>query len=108
MEGKWAIRSQVARWSHKMMIYRLVTYDKKTERMAGTRPIPWANVTKIKKLTGVTPQDDGLGEYLLDVDQIRRISEILDFDPQPESYYYYLEPYDQPDDGLRQATAEIR
>jgi len=91
-----------------MMIYRIVTYDKTTDRMAGNLPIPWSNVAKIRKIAGVKPQDDGLGEYPLNADQIAQVSEILQFDARPERFYYYLEPYDQPDNGLRQETVEIR
>ena len=88
-----------------MMIYRIVTYDKATDRMAGNLPIPWPQVGKIRKIAGVQPRDDGLGEYPLDTKQVRQIAEILQFRPEPERFYYCLEPFDQPDNGLNQVIS---
>jgi len=79
------------------MIYRIVTYSKATERMSGNLPIPWSHVAKIRKMAGVTPLDDGLGEYTLNDEQVRQIAGILGFRPEPERFYYCLEPFDQPD-----------
>ena len=45
------------------MIYRIVTYDKTTERIKGDLPIPRSAVDQIQQIAGFGPQDDGLGEY---------------------------------------------
>jgi hypothetical protein len=51
---------------------------------------------------GFQPQDDGLGEYPLDDEQTRRVARILGFRPEPNKFYYYVEPYEPPeDDGLQ-------
>jgi hypothetical protein len=89
-------------WSREMMIYRIVTYDKATERMVANLPIPWPFVAEIRKLAGVTPFDDGMGEHELTDEQVRRISQVLHFTPDPDHFFYYLEPFNQPDGGLRQ------
>jgi hypothetical protein len=87
------------------MIYRVVTYDKATERMKGNLPIPPSVVENIKRIAGFGLQDDGLGEYLLDEDQTTRIAAILGFKPETSRFYYYIEPYEPPDDnGLQQTV----
>jgi hypothetical protein len=91
------------------MIYRIVTYDRATERMKGNLPIPSSVLEEIKRIVGFGPQDDGLGEYPLDEGQTRQVARILDFNPEPDRFYYYVEPYEPPedDDGL-QRTAKPR
>jgi hypothetical protein len=91
------------------MIYRIVAYDKATERMKGTLPIPASVLEDIKRIAGFAPQDDGLGEYPLDEGQIRQVARVLDFDPQPDRFYYYVEPYEPPeDDGLQRIAKAVR
>ena len=52
------------------------------------------------------PQDDGLGEYPLDDEQTKQVAKILGFRPEPERFYYYVEPYDPPlDCGFQEGTA---
>jgi hypothetical protein len=86
------------------MIYRVVTYDRTTERMKGNLPIPSSVLKEIKRIAGFGAKDDGLGEYPLDEAQTRQVARILDFNPEPDRFYYYIEPYEPPedDDGLRQ------
>ena len=88
-----------------MTIYRIVTYDRATERMVANLPIPWTFVAKIRKIAGVTPFDDGMGEHQLTDAQVRRIAQILHFKPETELFFYYLEPFNQSDGGLRQEGA---
>jgi hypothetical protein len=91
------------------MIYRIVTYDKATERMVGSLPIPASVLEDIKRIAGFASQDDGLGEYPLDEGQTRQIARILDFNPEPNRFYYYVEPYQPPeDDGLQRIPKAIR
>lgn len=87
------------------MIYRIVTYDKTTERMKGNLTIPSSVVEQIKRIAGFGPQDDGLGEYPLDAEQTRQVADILGFRADSEHFYYYVEPYEPPeDDGLQQTV----
>ena len=85
------------------MIYRIVTYDRTTERMKGNLPIPSSVLKEIKRIAGFGPKDDGLGEYPLNEAQTRQVAQILDFNPEPNRFYYYFEPYEPPedDDGLQ-------
>ena len=78
------------------MIYRVVTYDKATERMKENLPIPPSMLEEIKRIAGLGPQDDGLGEYPLDEEQTRQVARILSFNPEPGHFYYYIEPYEPP------------
>jgi hypothetical protein len=91
-------------WSPEM-IYRVVTYDKNTERMRGSLPIPPSLLDEAKRIAGFQPQDDGLGEYLLNEERTAQIAGLLGFHPESERFYYYVEPYEPPEDtGLRQET----
>jgi hypothetical protein len=88
-------------WSDEM-IYRVVTYDRATEQMKGNLSVPPSVLDEVKEIAGFQPQDDGLGEYPLDDKQTRRIARILEFRPEPNKFYYYVEPYEPPeDDGLQ-------
>jgi hypothetical protein len=103
--GRWALPIRHGMWSREMMIYRIVTYDKATERMVANLPIPWTFVAEIRKIAGVTPLDDGMGEYPLTDEQVRQIAQILHLRPEPEAFDYYLEPFNQPNGGLSQETS---
>lgn len=88
------------------MIYRIVTYDRATDRMRGNLPIPSSALEQIKRIAGFGPKDDGLGEYPLNESQTRQVARILDFNPEPDRFYYYVEPFETPqdDDGLQPAA----
>jgi hypothetical protein len=91
------------------MIYRIVTYDKTTGRMKGNLSIPPSVLDQIKRISGFGPQDDGLGEYPLDEGQTRQVAGILGFNPDLSHFYYYVEPYEPPeDDGLQQTANTAR
>ena len=91
------------------MMYRVVTYDRTTERMKGELVVPPSVLAKVKKIAGFKPRDDGLGEYPLDDEQTRQVGNLLGFRPQPERFYYYVEPYEPPEDsGFEQNTTELR
>jgi hypothetical protein len=80
------------------MMYRVVSYDKTTERMRGNLPIPPSFLPEVKRITGFLPQDDGLGEYLLNEDQTKEIAKLLGFGPEPYRFYYYVEPHEPPEE----------
>ena len=87
------------------MIYRVVTYDRSTERMAGHLPVAPAFIEQVKKIAGFQPQDDGLGEYPLNKEQTGQIAQIMGFRPEPDRFFYYVEPYEfAADDGLQQQS----
>lgn len=74
------------------MTYCIVTYDKVTERIKGSMPIPRSALVDVKYIAGFCSQDDGLGEYPLSKEQTRQVAKILNFNPEPDRFYYYVEP----------------
>ena len=91
------------------MIYRVVSYDRITERMKGSLIVPPNVLRQVKAIAGFEPQDDGLGEYPLDEEQTRQVATILGFRPEPERFYYSVEPFDPPEDnGFREQTNSAR
>jgi len=91
------------------MIYRVVTYDRTSEHMKGSLIVPPSVLSKVKKAAGFGPADDGLGEYLLDEAQIKQVAKILGFRSEAERFYYYVEPYDPPEDsGFQQEMQAAR
>jgi hypothetical protein len=87
------------------MIYRVVTYDRTTEGIKGSLVVPPSVLPKVKKIAGFRPRDDGLGEYPLDEGQTRQVARILGFRPDTDKFYYYIEPFDPPEDsGFQQGT----
>ncbi|MGH7038325.1 MAG: DUF7683 domain-containing protein [Stellaceae bacterium] len=91
------------------MIYRVVTYDRTSERMRDSLIIPPSVLSKVKRIAGFKPQDDGLGEYPLDESQTRQVAKVLGFRPETERFYYHVEPYDPPEDsGFQEPTSTAR
>jgi hypothetical protein len=87
------------------VIYRIVTYDRSSEVMKGSLVVPPSVAARVKKIAGFQPTDDGLGEYPLDEAQTRQVAKVLGFRPEPNRFYYYVEPYDPPEDsGFQQET----
>jgi hypothetical protein len=81
------------------MLYRIVTYDRTTEQMKGSLTVPPSGLARVKKIAGFKPQDEGLGDYELDKEQAKQVAKILGFRPEPDRFYYYVEPYDPPEDS---------
>ena len=81
------------------MMYRIVTYDRSSETMKGSLVVPPSVTAKVKKIAGFQPQDDGLGEYPLDEEQTRQVAKLLGFISEPDRFYYYVEPYEPPEDS---------
>lgn len=91
------------------MIYRIVTYDRTSERMKGSLIIPPSVLSKVKRIAGFKPQDDGLGEYPLDEGQTRQVAKVLGFRPDTEKFSYCVEPYDPPEDsGFQEPASTAR
>ena len=81
------------------MIYRIISYDRITERMKGGLIVPPSVLAQVKAIADFKPQDDGLGEYPLDEEQTRQVATILGFRPEPDKFLYRVEPYDPPEDN---------
>jgi len=85
-------------------MYRVVIYDKATERMKGSLVVPLSLLAKVKKIAGFQPGDDGLGEYPLDEKRTSNVAKVLGFRPEPGRFSYHVEPYDPPEDSGFQET----
>jgi hypothetical protein len=85
------------RWSPEMaMVYRLVSYDKETERKTGEFSIPDKNLAVVREIAGILPTDDGLGDYPLDDDQAIGIARLLNMRIDCDAFTYNVEPYEMP------------
>jgi hypothetical protein len=90
------------------MLYRVVTYDRASERMRGSMIVPPVVLVKVQKIAGFRLQDDGLGEYPLDEGQTRKVAKLLGFHPEPERFFYYVEPCEAPQDsGLQPESSDL-
>jgi hypothetical protein len=81
------------------VMYRVVTYDRTTEAMKGSLVVPPSVVSKVKRIARFQPQEDGLGEYPLDERQTRQVAKTLGFKPEPDRFYYYVEPFEPAEDS---------
>jgi hypothetical protein len=107
-KGRGTARPDALRGALKM-IYRVVTYDRATEHIKGSLIVPPSVLARVKKIAGFQPRDDGLGEYPLDEEQTRQVAKVLGFRPELDRFYYYVEPYDPPEDsGFQQETESAR
>lgn len=87
------------------MIYRIVSYDRMTERMKGSLIVPPSVLGRVRIIAGFQPHEDGLGEYPLDEEQTRHIAALLGFRAEPDRFDYAVEPYDPPEDsGFQEQT----
>jgi hypothetical protein len=76
--------------------------------MKGNLSIPLSVLGQIKRIAGFGPTDDVLGEYPLDEAQTRQVARILDFNPEPSRFFYYIEPYEPHDESAEQRPAAYR
>ena len=78
------------------IVYRLVSYDKQTERKRGEFAIPDDNLAVVREIAGILPTDDGLGDYPLNDDQATAIARLLNMKIDCDAFAYYVEPYAVP------------
>ncbi len=78
------------------IVYRLVSYDKQTERKTGEFVIPDKKLAAIREIAGISPSDDGLGDYPLSDDQANDVARLLKMRVDGDAFTYYVEPYDVP------------
>lgn len=80
------------------MIYRVVAYGRDDERIRGSFTIPQNSLIWAMRVAGILREDDRLGEYVLSDSQVYMLSTRLGFRPELKHLYYYLEPYEPPQD----------
>jgi hypothetical protein len=54
---------------------------------------------RVKKIARFAPEHDGLGEYPLDETQTNQVAKLLGFRPEPDRFFYYVEPYEPSEDS---------
>lgn len=75
------------------IVYRLVSYSRKSERILAKYDVPQQAIEKAKAIAGIGNDDDGLGDYPLDRGQAKQIAALLSAPMDTESADYFLEPY---------------
>ena len=78
------------------IVYRLVSYDKQTERKRGEFAIPAADLAAVREVAGILATDDGLGDYPLNDDQANDVARLLNMEIDCDALAYYVEPYEVP------------
>ena len=78
------------------MLYRVVTYDRTTEQMKGSLVVPPSVLSRVKKIAGFKPRDDGLGEYPLGDEQTRQVAKILGSARSPTTFSITSNPTTHP------------
>ena len=74
------------------VVYRLVGYDRKTERQAVRIDIPTRHVGYVKRTIG----RDIIADHPLSPMQARDIAGVIGFSIDTNHYDYFIEPYGQP------------
>ncbi len=78
------------------IIYKLVGYDRKTERQSVKIDIPPKHMAFAKKVVGLAASQEALADYPLDESQARDIAGVIGKAIDTAHYDYFLEPYTQP------------
>ena len=73
-------------------IYKLVGFDRETERLAVKYEIPAKHVLLAKKIAGIDEQQI-IGDWPLSPEQTRHIAEVIGERIDPNAYDFSLEPY---------------
>jgi hypothetical protein len=73
-------------------IYRLVGFDRDTERLAVKYEIPAKYVPLAKKIAGIDERPL-IGDWPLSPEQVRHIAEVIGERIDPDAYDFSLEPY---------------
>ena len=75
-------------------VYRLVGYDKRTERLEIRVDIPQAKVGEALVIAAVKlGQGMEIGDWELTPEQAKHIGLLIGFKPNLRNYDYFLEPY---------------
>jgi hypothetical protein len=75
------------------IVYKLVGYDRETERQLVKIDIPPKHVASARGIAGIARDDESMADCPLDKNQARDIAGIIDRPVDAEKYDYFLEPY---------------
>jgi hypothetical protein len=74
-----------------MTRYRVIFYNRSTDRVGGLIDIPANFLPQVLALAGIQNANDP-GEYPLDPNQVRDIAALIGFKPDFSRFVYHLEP----------------
>jgi hypothetical protein len=74
-----------------MMQYRLICYDRSTDRVGELIDIPGRFLPQVLAIAGIR-NANAPGEYPLDPRQVRDITALIGFEPDISRFEYHLEP----------------
>lgn len=76
------------------VVHRLTGYDRKTELLAIRRDIPREDISRVKEIARVGPDDpDAIGSYPLDPERAQEIARLLSLTTDAGEYDFFLEPF---------------
>ena len=76
------------------IIYKLVGFDRKTERLGAAYEIPTALVERAKEIAGIANRPEIIGDWPLAPDQAAAIADIINQRINLRDQDFSLEPYD--------------
>lgn len=82
------------------MRYRVIFYNRSTDRGGGLIDIPGVYVSRVLKIAGITDPNEP-GEYPLVDQQVRAIAALVGFKADLSRFEYHLEPLGPFQDRLR-------
>jgi len=76
------------------VVHRLTGYDRDTELLAIEHEIPQKDISRVKEIAGVGPDDpDAVGSYPLDQARAKQIAQLLGSRADVSKYDFFLEPF---------------
>jgi hypothetical protein len=77
------------------MRYRIIFYDRTTDRVAGLINIPGQLLPRVLTIAGIRNVSE-LGEYPLAPKKVGDIAALIGFEPDVSRFEYHLEPLEDP------------
>ena len=76
------------------VVYKLVGFDRRTERLAAAHEIPAAQVERVKQIAGIHDRPEIVGDWPLTPDQAAAIADIINQRVDLQHQDFSLEPYE--------------
>lgn len=84
------------------VVYKLVGYDKRSEKLAVAYEVPLSDVARAKSIAGISIEDDTqVGDWELTTKQSNEIARLIQAKLDADRYDCFLEPYALHDDAAR-------
>ena len=86
------------------LAYRLAAFDSQTDDLVGYEEIPMELFPEIRKIARIPSDDDGAGDYPLDMRQALAIAKKLGIKIEPTAREYFIEPFEVTDGAQEPAV----